>query len=76
MGRACLVACQIQLPHGQERILGSRQKGSPDILTEDAAILVLLQKVLLQPRGQLIVPRVGADPDNPVAAVRPLSLFE
>jgi hypothetical protein len=70
------VTGQIQIPLGEERVSVACQKSAPDVLSEDAAVLVLLYEVLLQSGGELVATRVGADSHYAVPAVRRFSLFE
>jgi hypothetical protein len=73
--RAFGVTGQVQVPVDEKRIALLREERAPDVLAEDAAVLVV-GDVLVQAGEQVAAPGVAADPDDPYPAVRGLAPFE
>ena len=62
-------AGQVEVPKFKKRVVRPVQQASTNVLSEDAAVFVLDQEVLFDPRWQLVVARVRADPDDSVSPV-------
>jgi hypothetical protein len=68
--------CAVEFPEPQKRIVIATQKCAPDILSKDAAVLVLDLEMLSEARSELIAPGMGAEAHYPVGAMREFPLFK
>ena len=52
------------------------EQGSADILAKNTSVFVFDDKVLLQTRSQLVVPRMRTDPNDTARTVRGFAVFK
>lgn len=64
--------CQVPVPLLKERVARAVQDRPSNILPKNAAVLVLIDEVLLQPGPQLVSAGMCADPHD---AVHPMGVF-
>jgi hypothetical protein len=76
MQAACSGSREVEIPITEKRIIRSMQKRATDILSENAPIFILLNKMLTKARLQLPITRMRAHADNAPLAVCGLAFLE
>ena len=66
----------VYFPFAGVTVIVTSQHSATDVFSEDASVLILINKMLVKSGLKLILPGVSANSNDPICAVRPFAILE